>query len=341
VKPTSSSIEIGSEHHTEALVSAFRTLAEQWGPVDYGRQLNAADAFAAYRLLLGRNPSADELRTLVDSPQTLRQFLECLATTWEFERSAGFFPPNRVLMSEVEGFRFWFNTSDREMGVRMALGLYEPESVAVMKRIVKPGMRCIDAGAQTGFFTCLMASLVGEAGAVDAFEPMPASFSMLSRNVHENGWPDRVRLHRLAVSRAPSAIEVSTLGRMFVVGSIESAVRTEIQAVRLDDVIHTRVDFIKLDIEGHEPAALEGMRQLIETSKPIIMSECNEYWLRHCSQTTSQEYCRRLESLGYDLYVPEDLSRPKLSDTFNLGTLDTIDIVAVPKGAGPSRGWNQ
>src|SRR5437763_366965 len=111
----SSGIEVEFDSHTEQLVSAFRVLIGQSGLVDYGRQLNPADAFGAYRLLLGRNPAAEELRSLLESCQTLRQFLESLTTTVEFERSAGFLPPNRVLMSEVEGFRFWFNTSDREM----------------------------------------------------------------------------------------------------------------------------------------------------------------------------------------------------------------------------------
>ena len=47
-------------------------------------------------------------------------------------------------------------------------------------------MTCIDAGAQTGFYTCLMASVVGETGMVYAFEPMPASYELLVKNVQEN-----------------------------------------------------------------------------------------------------------------------------------------------------------
>ena len=109
-------------------------------------------------------------------------------------------PPHREWMSELDGFRFWFNTSDRGMGVAMAMGRYEPASVRFIKQALRPGMTCIDAGAQTGFFTCLMASAVGETGMVYAFEPMPSSYHLLLKNIQENGLGPRVRAYQLACS---------------------------------------------------------------------------------------------------------------------------------------------
>jgi hypothetical protein len=72
------------------------------------------------------------------------------------------------------------------MGVLMGMGNYEPEVRELMKTIIRPGMRCIDAGASTGYYTCLMGTLVGAVGKVHAFEPMPESFRMLNKNVEEN-----------------------------------------------------------------------------------------------------------------------------------------------------------
>ena len=74
--------------------------------------------------------------------------------------------------------------------------LYDPGTLELCSRLgVAPGWRCLDVGAQTGFYTCLMASRAGPGGSVVAIEPMPQSFELLARNVAENGYQDRVELH--------------------------------------------------------------------------------------------------------------------------------------------------
>jgi FkbM family methyltransferase len=315
----------------DTLIEAFDEVMHAQGPVDPGRPLNPIDAVGAYRLLLGRNPGAAELTSFLGSSLTLREFLSTLVASREFSRSGGIFPPDRRLLAEVEGFRFWFNSSDREMGVPMALGRYEPHSVALLKRLVRPGMRCLDAGAQTGFFTGLLATLVGPDGAVDAFEPMPDSFDVLTRNVAENGWR-HVRAHNVAVSNAPGTLEMSRVSGMYVAGRVDGADRVAVPAARIDDLIAGPIDLIKIDIEGHEPAAVHGMRAVIERSRPIIISECNEYWLRSCSGLTSADYVRLLQSFDYTLFDARDLQRALRADAVRLDGLDTIDIVAIPKG---------
>jgi FkbM family methyltransferase len=315
----------------DTLIAAFDEVMHAAGPVDPGRALNPIDAVCAYRLLLGRNPGAAELTSFLGSSLTLREFLSTLTSSREFSGSGGVFPPDRRLLAEIEGFRFWFNSSDREMGVPMALGRYEPHSVALVKRLVRPGMRCIDAGAQTGFFTGLLATLAGPSGAVDAFEPMPDSFALLTRNVAENGWR-HVRAHNVAVSDAPGALEMSRVSGMYVAGRVDGADVVSVPAARIDDLVTGPIDLIKIDIEGHEPAAVRGMRGLIERSRPVIISECNEYWLTTCSGLTSADYVRLLESYGYTIFDARDLQRPLQADAVRLAGLDTIDIVAVPDG---------
>ena len=111
-----------------------------------------------YRLLLGRNPNATvDLPALLSNRRTFRELRQSVLDSDEFARDGTFTPPHRLWMSELDDFRFWFNTSDREMGVVMAMGQYEPSSVRFIRQALRPGMKCIDAGAQTGFYTCLMA----------------------------------------------------------------------------------------------------------------------------------------------------------------------------------------
>ena len=315
------------------LLGRFISLLNSYGPADAGKALEPLDAFFAYRLFLGRNPDAEqELPDLLSRKGTLREFLCSIQDSAEFARTGGFFPPQKLLMAEVEGFRFWFNTSDREMGVAMALGAYEPETVHLVRRLVRPGMRCIDLGAQSGFFTCLIAQCIGETGKIHSFEPMPANYEMLTRNVRENRIEQRVVGYPLAASNNATTMEVSKLSNMVVLGEVQGAQKLTIQSVRIDDVIKEPIDFIKMDIEGHEPSAIAGMAGIINAHRPIIVTEANEYWLRTCSASSGNAYLDTLISLGYDVYREENLSAPLAAGSLQLDVLDSINLVAVPRG---------
>jgi FkbM family methyltransferase len=233
-------------------------------------------------------------------------------------------------MAETHGFRFWFNSSDREMGVRMGLGLYEPRCVALIKRLVKMGMRCLDLGAQTGFYTCLLASLVGESGHVDAFEPMPVSFELLVRNVSENGFEKTVTAHPRGVSDSPRAVEGSLVSKMFVAGRITGAETASFQCVAVDDFVQDPIDFIKMDVEGHEPLALRGMTALLKAHQPVILSEVNDFWLRACGNATAREYVDGLIELGYEVYSINDLSQKIAPGSLSVDELVLIDVLALP-----------
>ena len=316
----------------DVLLNAFRTLLESYRPADPDGGVNPADAFFMYRLLLGRNPDVrSDLPGLLHSPETFRELRQRVLDSDEFANGGSFTPPHRTWMTEVEGFRFWFNTSDREMGVVMATGQYEPDCVRFIRKALRRGMTCIDAGAQTGFYTCLMASLVGETGKVHAFEPMPASYDLLVKNVKENRFDARVCTYQLACSNAASEIEGSQVGAMYVAGAVPGCRPVSMSTVRIDEVVQSPVDLIKIDVEGHEPAAIDGMRHLIAQSHPVIVSECNEYWLQNCSGTSSRAYLELLNSFGYRVFDVSDLSVAVTPDSPLLEQLRIFDVVALPR----------
>jgi hypothetical protein len=119
---------------------------------------------------------------------------------------------------------------------------------------------------------------------------------------------------------------------MFVVGQVGDAEQVSTEAVRLDDVIDDTIDLVKLDVEGHEPAAIRGMLAILARDKPIILSEVNEYWLRHCSHSSALEYVGLLESLGYEVFDVKDLEHPLTERSLSLDALDVIDVMALPLG---------
>jgi FkbM family methyltransferase len=317
------------------LMRHLQPLLTSYNNLDYGRQLNPGDAFFAIRLLLGRNPDLiNELPHILTDTRTFREFLADLLSSDEFSHRTGFIPPNRVFMAELQDFRLWFNTGDREMGMVMASGQYEPKSVELLKRIIRPGMKCIDVGAHIGFYTCLITSLVGETGKVYAFEPMPYHFELLLKNIEENRFQQMVKAYNLVCSDAHGNINVSKISNMFVVGYVGSTEQVIVQRVRLDDLIQDMVDLVKLDVEGHEPAVIRGMMSIISKNKPIILSEINEYWLRSCSHSSGAQYVGLLTSLGYDVFDVKNLNQPISEHSLMLDILDTIDVVAFPHGRG-------
>ena len=82
---------------------------------------------------------------------------------------------------------------------------YDKFEIECLKRIIKKGDIVVDLGANIGYYTLILAQLVGEFGHVYAFEPEPSNFELLSKNVKENNH-NHVTLVQKAVSDKNSKI---------------------------------------------------------------------------------------------------------------------------------------
>jgi FkbM family methyltransferase len=314
------------------LLKEFSRLLYRYPSVAAGEKLNPLDAFFAYRLLLNRNPEIEhELRVLLKSEDTLRAFINEMIDSDEFSGKTGFLPSGRKWMAETEGFRLWFDTGDREMGVRMALGSYEPQSVKLIRQYLRPGSQCIDAGANIGFFTCLMASIIGPHGKVYAFEPMPESFTLIEKNLQENGFESLVTLFNVACSDEKKTLTGSIASRMYIAGEVPDCPSVQMQCDRVDALVDEKIDFVKIDVEGHEPAAIKGMIGIFEKSKPVILSEISEYWLSTYSGMDGNGYLNMLVDLGYDVFRVDDQSKPIVRGSLRLEKLENLEVIALPK----------
>jgi len=184
---------------------------------------------------------------------------------------------------------------------------YEPGVRQVMSSHIKPGWVCVDLGANIGQSALAMARLATPGGKVIAFEAFPHNAARLRRNLRIRGFAKSVRIENLAVSdgqsphltiyagRNRSDFEWNVIGRD--VAGQETAAEMEIAAVALDQYFPpgSRINFIKIDIEGAEALALIGMRRILREARPVIVIEFhtnNDGWSgRH-----------ELFSAGYTLY---------------------------------------
>ena len=191
------------------------------------------------------------------------------------------------------------------------LGTYEAEEVEtrLVKRLVGPGQVALDVGANIGYYTLILARLVGPQGRVVAFEPGPTNAEILRANVALNGygnvevWPvalsSRSGRERLFLSEENSGDH--RLGS----DAEERRASVDVEVVRLDerlDDLPPRVDFVKMDIQGAEAAALEGMEGLLRRDRDVrILSEFWPEALRGFG-SDAVAHLEAMRGLGFRLY---------------------------------------
>lgn len=140
----------------------------------------------------------------------------------------------------------------------------------------------IDVGANIGALSiyALKSGLFSEGIAI---EPDPHNFAILNRNLSLNGFEQRVRAIEAAASRGAGRLQLVRNSKNYGAHSVERSFRSgrgegiEVEALTLDDVLAQegvdadRVSLVKIDVEGHELAVLDGMSRLLEARVPILV----------------------------------------------------------------------
>jgi FkbM family methyltransferase len=165
-------------------------------------------------------------------------------------------------------------------------GVYDLVVAETLARLCDPGESAVDAGANVGLMSNLLAHAAGPRGRVVSFEPHPLIQETLARNVAlwaSERAPAPVELRRAAVSAAsgtlPLTIDPETFAYNKGTASLQvsgrDGERTEVATVRLDEEISGPVGVMKLDVEMHELQALEGARSLLADSmiRDIVFEE--------------------------------------------------------------------
>jgi FkbM family methyltransferase len=192
-----------------------------------------------------------------------------------------------ILTTNRDGRMLFVDDEDQTITpVVLTRRAYEPGTSRLFCRLVRPGFRVLDIGANVGWFTLLAADRVGPTGLVHAFEPQPRLATLLHRSLFANSFWDRCALHEFALGATSGAAELHVVHGKFGGGTLraptpgelrwmraEAASTVEVDLRMLDDVLAAdpRVDVIKIDVEGFERAVFEGASAVFAASPSLKM----------------------------------------------------------------------
>lgn len=190
--------------------------------------------------------------------------------------------------------------------------VFDPCVTETLHRLIDPGDVVVDVGANIGYLTGLAAVRAARSGRVIAFEPQPAVFDLLRRNVQ--AWSGEelagIELHRVALSdrpgngtivAGPSFERNMGLARLAATEA-DAGPSHEVELRRLDELLgSTRIGVLKIDVEGHEAEVLSGAGRLLERRlvRDIVFEDHPDYPSRATAVVEQAGY--HLVSLANDL----------------------------------------
>lgn len=179
------------------------------------------------------------------------------------------------------GWHFPPNTA-HIAGARMAKGTHEPEVTKVVKNQLKEGSLFLDVGANIGYFSRMASGIVKEAGAIYAFEVEYDNFYSLCKNTLSlnNVTPinfavcdrqDFLKIFRSSHSSCHSIMETDN----YLSGEVFSAPAITLDLFWEQYLNKSKIDLIKIDVEGAEILVLRGLKGIISEDKiRTIILEC-------------------------------------------------------------------
>ena len=197
------------------------------------------------------------------------------------------------------------------VGRKIALRMFEKKESRFFLKTIKEGAICLDIGANVGYFTNLFASRVGEKGRVIAVEPVSRNVLLIQLASNINNADAVVKVISAAVSDTDSSLSLSQIddssyASISVAGKKEAG---QVQAITLDALCKglelPRIDILKMDIEGFEYRALQGMQKILSdrvVRPKLMMIELYSDHLQKFGSSISQ-ICDYLNHFGYEPHV--------------------------------------
>jgi len=246
--------------------------------------------------------------------------------------------PTKEVVTLHDGIRMELVLNEYVQSQLYLFGAFEPATVKVLKRLVKSGDTVLDIGANVGYISLVLAKCVGNSGKVFSFEPDSKNFASLKRNLALNA-DCNIEPIAKAVSDSHQPIRLYHAKFDFNAGAHSmlpsekhSSDFVEIEATTIDEFVTShglkKIDVIKIDIEGAEMKAFNGMTETLRNSRPLIVCElCEEHQVR-AGYTT--QAVKKWMAETFDMQAFKVMESGKLKETPIEETHLADNIVFVP-----------
>jgi FkbM family methyltransferase len=221
---------------------------------------------------------------------------------------------NELVCRARSGIRFIVRPCEFVENRICFFGIWEPHITALFYSLLKPGDVMVDVGANIGYFSMLASRIVGPVGNVYAVEASPSTRQRLETNLRLNGVSNVTVLPCAAwneAGRATFYTDPDNRGGSSLRELHADVQADEVELVRLDDILppedFDRIRLIKIDIEGAEYQALQGLERILKTNRQLtIISEVEGDKLAELHSSPAQ-LIGFLEGQGFHAYtVPND-----------------------------------
>lgn len=221
----------------------------------------------------------------------------------------------RYVTKKVNGYRMYLDLNDRGISRTLALfGTREKDQIYILEKELKPGMVVLDIGSNIGSYALLEAGIVGCRGKVYAVEPAPDNFGRLNANVMLNrldgiiqtfqlGISNRQGVQKLFLSESSNlhtfCLEEFSVGKR---GESREKRTIDVETVSISDFRENKrqIDFIRMDIEGYEIEAFQGMLSALKKGgfSPMVLFETHRPKY-NTNDRNIRDILEKLFSFGY------------------------------------------
>ena len=175
--------------------------------------------------------------------------------------------------------------------------VFEPVLSQLVWNIVEEGDVCVDAGANVGYFSMLMAQKAGRTGKVISIEAAPVNAERLLQNIKLNNFEDRTEVVNAACSDSAGTLTFYLNSSSDMACRLERPKKTELDywlmsnswqptEVRADTLSALvgndapKVSFIKLDVEGVEHKLCKDILDNFTSSRLCVAVEAKQPFIR-------------------------------------------------------------
>ena len=192
-------------------------------------------------------------------------------------------------------------------GIKKILGIYERKITRVLRKIINKGDICLDIGSHIGYTSLLMSKFVGKKGTIYAIDPSEENFDFISRTINDNQINNIIPFlgaigEKSEIKKAyfyEDSQMYNIIDSGFLPNDKYHSVHS-IQTIQLEDFIKSkeisRINFIKIDIEGFELSLLRSISNLFfQKFNPIFLIEIH-------NPSDSKDIFHYFEKIGYKMF---------------------------------------